>query len=131
MRFGIFYEHQLPRPWAPNDEHRLLKDAVEQVELADRLGIDYLREVEHHSLYTANGARPPGGSRSPADRPARPAPRHPSGGGARHWAPRVAGAGARRRSRIAWWFVVCAVTEGDSKEMLPATERGVVADGPV
>ena len=50
MRFGIFYELQLPRPWAPDDEYRLLKDALEQVELADRLGIDYLREVEHHSL---------------------------------------------------------------------------------
>jgi alkanesulfonate monooxygenase SsuD/methylene tetrahydromethanopterin reductase-like flavin-dependent oxidoreductase (luciferase family) len=50
MRFGIFYEHQLPRPWAPDDEHRLLKNALEQVELADRLGIDYLWEVEHHFL---------------------------------------------------------------------------------
>jgi hypothetical protein len=38
----------LPRPWAPDDEHRLLKDALEQVELADRLGIDYVWEVEHH-----------------------------------------------------------------------------------
>src|SRR6266508_1217770 len=50
MRFGIFYEHQLPRPWAPGDEHRLLKDALEQVELDDRLGIDYLWLVEHHFL---------------------------------------------------------------------------------
>src|SRR6266545_3429076 len=50
MRFGIFYEHQLPRPWAPGDEHRLLTDALEQVELADRLGIDYLWLVEHHFL---------------------------------------------------------------------------------
>jgi alkanesulfonate monooxygenase SsuD/methylene tetrahydromethanopterin reductase-like flavin-dependent oxidoreductase (luciferase family) len=50
MRFGIFYEHQLPRPWQPGDEHRLLKDALEQVELADRLGIDYVWEVEHHFL---------------------------------------------------------------------------------
>src|SRR5881628_638415 len=50
MRFGIFYEHQLPRPWAPDDEHRLLKDALEQIELADRLGIDYVWEVEHHFL---------------------------------------------------------------------------------
>jgi alkanesulfonate monooxygenase SsuD/methylene tetrahydromethanopterin reductase-like flavin-dependent oxidoreductase (luciferase family) len=50
MRFGIFYEHQLPRPWAPDDEHRLLTDALEQVELADRLGIDYLWLVEHHFL---------------------------------------------------------------------------------
>ena len=50
MRFGIFYEHQLPRPWSPDDEHKLLKDALEQVELADRLGIDYVWEVEHHFL---------------------------------------------------------------------------------
>ncbi|MHB8221056.1 MAG: LLM class flavin-dependent oxidoreductase [Acidimicrobiales bacterium] len=50
MRFGIFYEHQLPRPWDPQSEHRLLKDALEQVELADRLGIDYVWEVEHHFL---------------------------------------------------------------------------------
>jgi alkanesulfonate monooxygenase SsuD/methylene tetrahydromethanopterin reductase-like flavin-dependent oxidoreductase (luciferase family) len=50
MRFGIFYEHQLPRPWGPDDEHKLLKDALEQVELADRLGFDYVWEVEHHFL---------------------------------------------------------------------------------
>lgn len=50
MRFGIFYEHQLPRPWGPDDEHRLLKDALEQVELADQLGFDYVWEVEHHFL---------------------------------------------------------------------------------
>jgi hypothetical protein len=40
MRFGIFYEHQLPRPWGPGAEHQLLKDALDQVELADRLGFD-------------------------------------------------------------------------------------------
>jgi alkanesulfonate monooxygenase SsuD/methylene tetrahydromethanopterin reductase-like flavin-dependent oxidoreductase (luciferase family) len=50
VRFGIFYEHQLPRPWGPGDEHRLLKEALEQVELADRLGFDYVWEVEHHFL---------------------------------------------------------------------------------
>src|SRR2546426_2260756 len=50
MRFGIFYEHQLPRPWGEDDEHQLLKDALEQVELADRLGVDYVWEVEHHFL---------------------------------------------------------------------------------
>jgi alkanesulfonate monooxygenase SsuD/methylene tetrahydromethanopterin reductase-like flavin-dependent oxidoreductase (luciferase family) len=50
MRFGIFYEHQLPRPWAPGDAQRLLTDALEQVELADRLGFDYLWLVEHHFL---------------------------------------------------------------------------------
>jgi alkanesulfonate monooxygenase SsuD/methylene tetrahydromethanopterin reductase-like flavin-dependent oxidoreductase (luciferase family) len=50
MRFGIFYEHQLPRPWAPGDEERLLSEALEQVEIADRVGIDYVWEVEHHFL---------------------------------------------------------------------------------
>ena len=50
MRFGIFYEHQLPRPWDDDAEHRLLKDALDQVELADRLGYDSVWEVEHHFL---------------------------------------------------------------------------------
>ena len=50
MKFGIFYEHQLPRPWNDGDEHRLFKEALDQVELADRLGIDYAWEVEHHFL---------------------------------------------------------------------------------
>ena len=50
MKFGIFYEHQLPRPWEPGDEHRLYKNALEQVELADRLGFDTVWEVEHHFL---------------------------------------------------------------------------------
>jgi alkanesulfonate monooxygenase SsuD/methylene tetrahydromethanopterin reductase-like flavin-dependent oxidoreductase (luciferase family) len=51
MRFGIFYEHQNPRPWeGGRSEHALLKDALAQVELADRLGFDYVWEVEHHFL---------------------------------------------------------------------------------
>src|SRR4029077_17138828 len=50
MRFGIFYEHQLPRPWELSSEHRLLQNALEQVELADKSGIDYVWEVEHHFL---------------------------------------------------------------------------------
>jgi alkanesulfonate monooxygenase SsuD/methylene tetrahydromethanopterin reductase-like flavin-dependent oxidoreductase (luciferase family) len=50
MRFGIFYEHQLPRPWGEDGEQRLIQDALEQVELADRVGIDAVWEVEHHFL---------------------------------------------------------------------------------
>lgn len=50
MKFGVFYEHQLPRPWEPDSEHRLLKDALQQVELADQLGFDTVWEVEHHFL---------------------------------------------------------------------------------
>ncbi|QLD87617.1 LLM class flavin-dependent oxidoreductase [Natronomonas salina] len=50
MQFGIFYEHQLPRPWDETDEQRLYEEALEQIELADELGIDYAWEVEHHFL---------------------------------------------------------------------------------
>jgi len=50
MKFGIFYEHQLPRPWSEGCEERLFHEALEQVELADRIGIDHAWEVEHHFL---------------------------------------------------------------------------------
>jgi alkanesulfonate monooxygenase SsuD/methylene tetrahydromethanopterin reductase-like flavin-dependent oxidoreductase (luciferase family) len=50
MKFGIFYELQLPRPWGPDDERALVQDALDQVELGDRLGIDYDWAVEHHFL---------------------------------------------------------------------------------
>src|SRR5579863_1883593 len=50
MKFGIFYEHQLPRPWTDGAEHRLFQEALDQVELADRIGIDHAWEVEHHFL---------------------------------------------------------------------------------
>jgi len=50
MRFGIFYEHQLPRPWGKDTELTLFQQALRQVELADQLGFDYAWEVEHHFL---------------------------------------------------------------------------------
>jgi alkanesulfonate monooxygenase SsuD/methylene tetrahydromethanopterin reductase-like flavin-dependent oxidoreductase (luciferase family) len=50
VRFGLFYEHQLPRPHLKGAEERLLGDALEQVELADRLGLHSIWEVEHHFL---------------------------------------------------------------------------------
>ena len=50
MRFGIFYEHQLPRPWEEGSEARVIHEALEQVQLADRLGYDTVWEVQHHFL---------------------------------------------------------------------------------
>jgi hypothetical protein len=35
MEFGIFYEHQLPRPWSEDSEQKLFQEALDQVELAD------------------------------------------------------------------------------------------------
>ncbi len=50
MKFGLFYEHQLPRPWTEGAEQKLFNDALDQIELADRLGIDHMWQVEHHFL---------------------------------------------------------------------------------
>ena len=50
MKLGTFYEHQLPRPWKEGAELKLFQDALDQVELADKLGIDHMWEVEHHFL---------------------------------------------------------------------------------
>jgi alkanesulfonate monooxygenase SsuD/methylene tetrahydromethanopterin reductase-like flavin-dependent oxidoreductase (luciferase family) len=50
MKFGIFYELQLPRPWQAGDELKLYQDALTQLETADRLGYDHAWVVEHHFL---------------------------------------------------------------------------------
>jgi alkanesulfonate monooxygenase SsuD/methylene tetrahydromethanopterin reductase-like flavin-dependent oxidoreductase (luciferase family) len=50
MKFGLFYEIQLPAPYKDGDETRMFREALEHVELADRLGFDYMWAVEHHFL---------------------------------------------------------------------------------
>jgi alkanesulfonate monooxygenase SsuD/methylene tetrahydromethanopterin reductase-like flavin-dependent oxidoreductase (luciferase family)/putative sterol carrier protein len=50
MKFGIFYELQRPRPWGPDGEEKVVHEALDQVELADRLGFHSVWEVEHHFL---------------------------------------------------------------------------------
>jgi alkanesulfonate monooxygenase SsuD/methylene tetrahydromethanopterin reductase-like flavin-dependent oxidoreductase (luciferase family) len=50
VRFGLFFEHQVPRPWEAGDEARVFAEALEQIELADRLGFECVWLVEHHFL---------------------------------------------------------------------------------
>jgi alkanesulfonate monooxygenase SsuD/methylene tetrahydromethanopterin reductase-like flavin-dependent oxidoreductase (luciferase family) len=50
MKFGIFYELQLPRPWSLDGEYDLYHNALQQLELADGLGYDHAWVVEHHFL---------------------------------------------------------------------------------
>lgn len=50
MKFGVFYEIQLPTPHEPGAETRMFREALEHVELADRLGIHHMWGVEHHFL---------------------------------------------------------------------------------
>jgi len=58
MRFGLIYELQLPRPWDAESEHRMVQHALAEVEVADRLGFDYVWANEHHFLeeYSHNSA---------------------------------------------------------------------------
>ena len=59
MKFGIFYEQQLPRPWTADGEYNLLQNSLTQIELADRLGYDYAWMVEHHFLEEYSHASSP------------------------------------------------------------------------
>ena len=50
MKFGIFYEISVPRPWDREAEKRVFDNCLEQVALADELGFDTVWAVEHHFL---------------------------------------------------------------------------------
>ncbi len=59
MKFGVFYEHQLPRPWQADSEYELMQNSLDQIELADQLGYDYAWQVEHHFLEEYSHASAP------------------------------------------------------------------------
>ncbi|WP_292938467.1 LLM class flavin-dependent oxidoreductase [Noviherbaspirillum sp.] len=46
----MFFELQLPRPWADGDEQRLFQNALEWAEIGDRIGIACAWAQEHHFL---------------------------------------------------------------------------------
>jgi alkanesulfonate monooxygenase SsuD/methylene tetrahydromethanopterin reductase-like flavin-dependent oxidoreductase (luciferase family) len=53
MKFGLFYEVQTPKPvdsddWAPDQEAQKFRETLDQIELADRVGFDYVWVAEHH-----------------------------------------------------------------------------------
>ena len=50
MKFGIFFELSVPRPWDRESERTVYERAFEQVRLADELGFDQVWAVEHHFL---------------------------------------------------------------------------------
>src|SRR5271163_4395937 len=50
MKFGLFYEISVPRPWTPEKERTVYNNCLEQVKLADELGFDHVWAVEHHFL---------------------------------------------------------------------------------
>ena len=50
MQLGMFFELQLPRPWAAGDEQKLFRNALEWAEIGERIGIGYAWAQEHHFL---------------------------------------------------------------------------------
>ena len=50
MKFGIFYEISVPRPWGSETERQVYDNCIEQCVLADQLGFDHVWAVEHHFL---------------------------------------------------------------------------------
>lgn len=50
MKISLFYEFALPRPWAPDDEHIMMQDCLDEVEAADKAGFSTVWLTEHHFL---------------------------------------------------------------------------------
>jgi alkanesulfonate monooxygenase SsuD/methylene tetrahydromethanopterin reductase-like flavin-dependent oxidoreductase (luciferase family) len=50
MKFALFYEIPVARPWSATSEHEAFKNTLEQAVLGDRMGFDSFWTVEHHFL---------------------------------------------------------------------------------
>ena len=50
MKFALFYEIPVARPWTKGKEQRAYQEVIEQAELGDRMGFHSLWTVEHHFL---------------------------------------------------------------------------------
>ena len=50
MKFDLLYELQMPKPHDARSEYRCYHEALEQIELADRMGFHTVWAVEHHFL---------------------------------------------------------------------------------
>jgi alkanesulfonate monooxygenase SsuD/methylene tetrahydromethanopterin reductase-like flavin-dependent oxidoreductase (luciferase family) len=50
MKFALFYEIPVARPWDPESEYRAYRDTLEQAIAGDRFGWDAFWTVEHHFL---------------------------------------------------------------------------------
>ena len=50
MKFALFYEIPVPRPWRKDSEYDAYQAVLEEAVLADKVGFDALWTVEHHFL---------------------------------------------------------------------------------
>ena len=49
MKFALFYEIPVARPWDERSEWRAYKNTLEQVQLGDKLGFHSFWTAEHHA----------------------------------------------------------------------------------
>ncbi len=50
MKFALFYEIPVARPWSRSSEHEAFRNTLEQAVLGDRMGFHAFWTVEHHFL---------------------------------------------------------------------------------
>ncbi len=50
MKFALFYEIPVPKPWTPGKEHEAYQNTIAQAVLGDQVGFDAFWTVEHHFL---------------------------------------------------------------------------------
>jgi alkanesulfonate monooxygenase SsuD/methylene tetrahydromethanopterin reductase-like flavin-dependent oxidoreductase (luciferase family) len=50
MKFALFYEIPVARPWTPGKEHRAYQDVIEEVVFGEEMGFHGFWTVEHHFL---------------------------------------------------------------------------------
>jgi alkanesulfonate monooxygenase SsuD/methylene tetrahydromethanopterin reductase-like flavin-dependent oxidoreductase (luciferase family) len=50
MKFGMFFELSVPRPWTAGGEKAVYENSLEQAKLADELGFDQIWAPEHHFM---------------------------------------------------------------------------------
>ncbi|MBM4405897.1 MAG: LLM class flavin-dependent oxidoreductase [Chloroflexi bacterium] len=50
MKFGLFYEICVPKPWTPGKEARMIREVIEQIVVAEKYGFEYVWFTEHHFL---------------------------------------------------------------------------------
>jgi len=50
LKFALFYEIPVARPWTPGKEHQAYKDVIEQAVFGEEMGFHSFWTVEHHFL---------------------------------------------------------------------------------
>jgi alkanesulfonate monooxygenase SsuD/methylene tetrahydromethanopterin reductase-like flavin-dependent oxidoreductase (luciferase family) len=48
MRFGLFYQIQVPKPWSDDSELKRIHEALDQITYAEEMGFDSVWFSEHH-----------------------------------------------------------------------------------